>query len=171
MNEAIIENYNSLVGKDDICYHLGDFSMSFQCVERFAEKLNGKKTLVMGNHDSCSPAFKHRGKMSIKDYIDVGFEEVLLEKMIELPLLGKTRKVKLHHMPYEPDDNEKADRRYMSMRPKKEDGVLLLHGHIHNVSKFNIKNKSINVGVDVWSMAPVSVAQIDELLINYDFQL
>lgn len=52
MNEKLIENWNSVVGKNDIVWHLGDFC--FGKKENILEvlpKLNGKINLVMGNHD------------------------------------------------------------------------------------------------------------------------
>ena len=52
MNETIIANWNSVVGPDDIIFHLGDF-----CLGGSAEwinvlnRLNGKIYLIAGNHD------------------------------------------------------------------------------------------------------------------------
>lgn len=50
MNETIINNWNSVVTKDDTVYHLGDFA--FGKVNEFANKLNGKIVLIKGNHDT-----------------------------------------------------------------------------------------------------------------------
>lgn len=49
MNEALIENYNNIVGDKDEVYILGDFS--FCDPAPFIERLNGKKYLINGNHD------------------------------------------------------------------------------------------------------------------------
>jgi len=54
MNEFMIEKWNSVVGKNDKVYHLGDINMknsreSFD----FMNKLNGEKILIKGNHDSA----------------------------------------------------------------------------------------------------------------------
>lgn len=54
MDEALINNWNSVVGKDDIVFHLGDFA--FAPTWRWKEilsKLNGKIYLIIGNHDEC----------------------------------------------------------------------------------------------------------------------
>lgn len=50
MNETIINNWNSVVSKEDTVYHLGDFA--FGKVNEFANKLNGKIVLIKGNHDT-----------------------------------------------------------------------------------------------------------------------
>ena len=51
MNEKIIENWNSVVKPKDIIYHLGDFAFGKHNI-LLAKRLNGKKRLVMGNHDT-----------------------------------------------------------------------------------------------------------------------
>ena len=51
MHEALIDNWNSVVRDGDIVYHLGDFCFGRQNIE-IAGRLNGKKRLIMGNHDS-----------------------------------------------------------------------------------------------------------------------
>ena len=53
MNEAMIERWNRVVGKDDLTWILGDFCMGG--AERWAamlDRLNGRKALIVGNHDS-----------------------------------------------------------------------------------------------------------------------
>jgi calcineurin-like phosphoesterase family protein len=51
MNEALIENFNSLVKPEDEVYHLGDFSFS-RDPYRVASRLNGRIHLILGNHDN-----------------------------------------------------------------------------------------------------------------------
>lgn len=50
-NRTLIENWNSVVGKKDHVYHLGD--VCFGPVEnlKIVEELNGVKHLILGNHD------------------------------------------------------------------------------------------------------------------------
>lgn len=53
MNAALIRNWNSVVGKDDHVWHLGDFAYkSSENAAVFLKKLNGHKHLIMGNHDA-----------------------------------------------------------------------------------------------------------------------
>lgn len=52
MHEYMIKQWNSVVGKNDYVYHLGD--VTFQYHKGFNElmsQLNGAKRLVVGNHD------------------------------------------------------------------------------------------------------------------------
>ena len=54
MNNRIIENWNSVVGKDDEVFHLGDVGCWFKenaWIEEILPNLNGKKFLIPGNHD------------------------------------------------------------------------------------------------------------------------
>jgi calcineurin-like phosphoesterase family protein len=67
MNEKLIANWNSVVGKNDIVWHLGDFSFgSKDHIPKIVSKLNGRINLVMGNHD------RHK----IKFYYESGFNRV-----------------------------------------------------------------------------------------------
>ncbi|WFT86851.1 metallophosphoesterase [Rhizobium leguminosarum] len=54
-DEYIIEAWNSVVGVDDIVYHLGDFAFSLtRDADRIREifsRLKGRKYLIIGNHD------------------------------------------------------------------------------------------------------------------------
>lgn len=51
MNEKLIERWNSVVKKNDRVYHLGDFCLGSKSNIAIADRLNGKKFLVMGNHE------------------------------------------------------------------------------------------------------------------------
>ena len=52
MNEALITNWNSTIGKDDIVFHLGDFAMGGSAEWcRLLERLNGRIYLILGNHE------------------------------------------------------------------------------------------------------------------------
>lgn len=67
MNEALIDNWNRVVRKEDRVIMNGDFALCGK--ERIIEiglKLNGRKTLILGNHDGAS----------LKTYYDAGFEMV-----------------------------------------------------------------------------------------------
>lgn len=55
MNEAIINNWNSVVGKYDVVYVLGDFALCGKDkIIEFGNRLNGRKRLILGNHDGAS---------------------------------------------------------------------------------------------------------------------
>ena len=69
-NRTLINNHNRLVNKDDIVYHLGDFTLrgpeNKHHIERWVRQLNGHNILILGNHDKLKPF----------DYVDIGFESV-----------------------------------------------------------------------------------------------
>lgn len=76
MNEALIANWNSTIGEDDVVWHLGDFALGNRSrIPEFVSRLNGHKKLVLGNHD-----FFHVDKTKFKSVVDffekAGFEEV-----------------------------------------------------------------------------------------------
>lgn len=52
MDEFMIDAWNSVVGQEDLVYHLGDFSFgSPEYAKHVFRQLNGRKVLVLGNHD------------------------------------------------------------------------------------------------------------------------
>lgn len=54
MDEALIENWNAVVKPQDLVYHLGDFAFGLDDGDRVRSifsRLNGRKRLVLGNHD------------------------------------------------------------------------------------------------------------------------
>ena len=52
MDECLVQNWNRKVGKRDDVYILGDFSFrAKRSVHQYLKQLNGKKHLIIGNHD------------------------------------------------------------------------------------------------------------------------
>ena len=67
MDQIMIKRWNETVSNNDIVIHLGDFSFYGKDKTReIIQKLNGKKILIMGNHDNYSEQF----------YRDAGFHTV-----------------------------------------------------------------------------------------------
>ncbi|BCO16325.1 metallophosphatase_gp272 [Bacillus phage vB_BceM_WH1] len=65
MDEALIQRWNSKVKPHDIIFHIGDvFLCGAKRAEYIASRLNGRKILILGNHDSFSK----------KKYRDMGFD-------------------------------------------------------------------------------------------------
>ena len=53
MNYQLIENWNSVVQREDVVYHLGDFGfLPAKQTREVIDCLNGKITLIIGNHDT-----------------------------------------------------------------------------------------------------------------------
>lgn len=69
MDEEIINNWNSKVSKNDIVYHLGDFSFcKGRTISQFIfDNLNGEKHLIRGNHDHVID----EGWSSVSDYLEL----------------------------------------------------------------------------------------------------
>jgi calcineurin-like phosphoesterase family protein len=162
MNEMMIKYWNDTVGPDDTVYCLGDFSMAFRAVELYSRRLNGTKYLVPGNHDFCHSYHKksrneEQRKFWTKKYEDHGW--IVLPEQTTLDIPGVAI-VNLCHHPYTligPGDDK-----YLRWRPK-DDGRWLLCGHIHQ--HWQIQNKMINVGVDVWNFRPVSIEDIKNIIL------
>jgi calcineurin-like phosphoesterase family protein len=70
MHNILIDRYNEVVGLNDTCYHIGDFAMlgksQINKLESIINKLNGRKILILGNHDEGKPF----------TYVNMGFESV-----------------------------------------------------------------------------------------------
>ena len=63
MSETIIANWNNVVNKDDIVWHLGDFCLGpdqKKTIPQLVSRLNGKINLVLGNHDHHSIDFYYK---------------------------------------------------------------------------------------------------------------
>lgn len=136
MDEYIVNKWNSVVGKDDTVYHLGDFALGMHQdqVKDLLRKLNGEIILIMGNHD-------RKGKGWFEA---CGFKEVH-KKGFELELVSG--KYILSHRPQTLD--------------KIPEGYVNIHGHIHNHNNNNItelgapEDKYINVSCEVLDYTPV----------------
>jgi calcineurin-like phosphoesterase family protein len=156
MNEALIENWNATVGPTDIVWVLGDAVMGkIADTLPLISRLNGRKALVYGNHDRMFEP-KKRTEWTQK-YKEVGFLEICKEAYIHVP--GQEQKVALSHFPYSGDSHDE-DR--FSEHRLTDNGMWLLHGHVHDAWRRN--GRQINVGIDVWDYKPVHIDQIVELM-------
>ena len=66
MNEMLIKNWNDNVKPQDKVYHLGDVYFGAQDKgDKILERLNGRKRLVLGNHDDpkAYPVMRHFQKI------------------------------------------------------------------------------------------------------------
>lgn len=151
MNDDLIARWNAAVSPDDTVYYLGDFSLSVRALP-IVGKLNGTKILVPGNHDHAFPWNGKPARKAVR-YLDAGFSEIVTEPR-EWTLEGLPEPVVLWHLPRASDN---SDSRYLEYRPPQSDAWLLC-GHVHE--KWKIRDRMINVGVDVWNYTPVSAATI-----------
>ena len=139
MNSTIINNWNSVINKDDIVYHLGDFILGTKYdLKDVASKLNGTIYLIRGNHD----------RLTVKSYEECGI--IVLKNA---PIILDDYKVLLSHKPL-PDSMIK-------------DNYINIHGHIHERKLEDIydnnlfsRNKHINVSCDVLNFKPILLKKV-----------
>lgn len=161
-DEAIIRAWNRVVQPEDIVWHLGDLSIKpVARVSHLVGCLNGRKRLVLGNHDQAHPMFGAKSFDQFVTTLAVGFEWAGPFAHVGLDL-GGTRhtRVALSHFPYRADREEEADPRAMQWRLRDEGG-LLIHGHLHSDEPMT-SEREVHVGWDTWHR-PVSRHEVAEL--------
>lgn len=136
MNEKIIKNWNSVVKRDDIVYFLGDFCFGDVNPEKMLKKLNGKKRMILGNHDRI----KGGVLTSLDFWKSVGFEIVY-----DRPVVYNDYFI-LSHFPINGSG--------------KNYPFLNIHGHIHNSVLTN--GNYFNVCVEEINYTPISIDKIRE---------
>lgn len=161
MDEALINNWNAVVGTNDIVFHLGDFA--FASNSRWKEiinSLNGHIYLIAGNHDET----RYPGHQTF----DL-FEGVTTQ--LALKIDGQS--VYLNHCPF---------LCYGGTYRSPEHCVWQLYGHVHTNSSDRIGKDDgrvklcfpyqYDVGIDNNNYTPVSWEQIKEIIakqiINYN---
>lgn len=72
MDEFMVEKWNNVVKPSDHVYHLGDVALKKQHLH-IVKRLNGKKRLVMGNHDI----------FEAKHYFAAGFQKVMAYRVLD----------------------------------------------------------------------------------------
>lgn len=153
MNAELIKRYNQVVKPEDTVLWLGD---CFFCgrikAKEIMDQLNGRKILILGNHDDAS----------LTRMMKLGFVWACNEMRIKLG--GHT--VRICHYPYKQKWYQKLfnkyDDRYENRRPPRIKGEILLHGHVHE--KWKVRDNMINCGVDVWDLKPVHANEIVKLI-------
>ncbi len=121
---ALIDNWNSMVNKKDTVIIAGDFA--WRDHNKYIHALNGRKTLVLGNHD----------KMSQDSYRNFSKVEKSRYQRID------GRPVMITHCPH--------DSWFTSCH-----GSWHLYGHCHGRKAETPDLLRFDVGVDVWDFKPV----------------
>lgn len=148
MDEGLVAIWNSVVGRRDIVWHLGDFSLGPKgTAARIFRRLNGSKHLVRGNHDGsdvlgCPWA-------SVHDMACQRIEGVKLV-MSHYPMLSWPGSAYNggHHVQGQPATVHS----------------IMCHGHVHGTrNNTRLPHQDpfrVDVGVDMQSMAPVAAEAI-----------
>lgn len=140
MHKAIISNWNSVVGKNDTVYILGD--IGFRNANMWGtvlNRLNGEKHLIKGNHDNVNINKVDLSKYfkSVQDYLEIN---------------DKGRKVVLFHYPILEWNG------YFN-------GSYHIYGHIHNNENrtkevLRTIDRAYNAGIDVNDYFPKTLDQL-----------
>ena len=148
MDEALINNWNRVVSKDDIVFHLGDFAFASNGRwEELINALNGHIYLILGNHD-CS---RYPGNRIMSLFTNVYSQVTLNIDGIQ---------VILNHCPF---------LCYAGTYRKPQ--TIQLFGHVHSPTKGLDTERLVNlfpcqydVGVDNNNYTPVSWQQVQEII-------
>lgn len=160
MNRVMAENWIKTVSEDDEVHILGDVTLG-NLTEALAivKDLPGRKTLYAGNHDQCWAGRGRRHHRFIERYMNEGGFDAILQGP-QTAMVGK-HAVLVSHFPYTGDSKDSD--RHSEHRPI-DLGLPLLHGHVHE--KWLVKDRMINVGVDVWDFTPVHDDTLIQMLDN-----
>lgn len=164
MNMRMIDAWNDSVSDDDEVWIVGDLAMGqINKTVPLAAALRGHKILVPGNHDRVHPMHKVPDPYRLPKwatFVDL-YESAgmtIVDPLQTIEIGGET--VKVCHFPYFGDSRPGNDR-FSGNRPDDEGGWLIC-GHVHDA--WTVKNKMVNVGVDVWDFRPVPEDWIAEIM-------
>jgi calcineurin-like phosphoesterase family protein len=133
MNEAIVNNWNSLVTQDDTVYHLGDVGfINNDNLNKYLNRLNGKIYHIIGNHDKKLRTDRFEWS---RHYFELKIQDKDCERGSQLIILC--------HYPFLTWD-------------RKHHNSWNIHGHCHGSIPVDLNTKRIDAGVDVWNYYPIS---------------
>lgn len=134
MDEEICRMWNESIKQTDEVFFVGDVMMGhFDTGKEIVKKLNGRKTLILGNHDR-----------SAKTMLECGFAEVHHTLVVKM---SDGRRAILAHKPLPPSLINPYD--------------FQIHGHHHSGPR--VRGKRINVCIDLWNYRPVTENEIINL--------
>jgi len=165
MHRVLINNYNSTVPEDGICYFVGDMGMGNPLtLKHVIKELNGTKILVLGNHDKGLNKMYSLGfdVVTFGAIFDICGEQVT---MTHCPLRDTyredTSKMKEGELcPNWHGEHRKKYKKYTIPNW----GQYHLHGHIHSPNSGQskkIEGRQMDVGVDANGYRPVSWSAIE----------
>jgi calcineurin-like phosphoesterase family protein len=146
MNNALVDNINSVVGQDDTLIHLGDFSFGgFENIGNFLDRLICKNIhLVLGNHDTHIKYNRDGIQdrfLSVQQYLEVKINDYYFV---------------LSHYPLQSWHGLNK-------------GVIHLHGHVHLPKNLKFGNgKKMDVGVDGNDLNPYLIDDIIKIMNKRD---
>lgn len=163
MDEKMIQWHNEIVKPDDIFIHVGDLALgSFENSMKKAERLNGRKILVPGNHDRVWSKESEKRQLRFRGFYEAAGFEIWPEQFVlafkngRADLTPGNDMLAFSHLPSEGDSH--GDDRYKDMRPVTD--VPIVCGHVHD--EWTTKGRNFNVGVDVRNFRPVHLEEVLE---------
>jgi len=143
-DEAIINNHNSIVGKNDDFIFLGDFCFDRKrsTIEWLLSRLNGNLYFIKGNHDK---------KDIIQAYQKYG------------TYLGEQAMIKVGDE-YSSAQNIVLNHFSMRVWDKSHHGAWCLYGHSHGSLEHTQWGKSMDVGIMMNNYKPFSFFEIKNIL-------
>ena len=144
MDEALISNWNQTVKHDDLVYVLGDvFFCEAKRASEIMHRLNGRKQLILGNHDKMIRNQVPIQNLFEKIHPDLHADTIdgIYVVMCHYPLLTWNRAFR---------------------------GSFMLHGHCHNTIPFDPTQRRLDVGVDAQGYAPIRWEDIKRKLEKID---
>lgn len=172
--EWLINNFNSTVSDDDTVLILGD--LAFNGIAEVLPRLNGKKYLILGNHDRKGAQTYHlmdgviRGEL-ILDYSDSQSNDVLFLNKPEDPLFsgiikcfGAENYMFSHYALFNDDDWDRQNKKIQPRIEKLEQYydsfgcTKNIHGHLHSTKSTFID--SINVSLEHTNYKPIRLSEL-----------
>lgn len=143
MNETIISNWNSVVDRNDMIFHLGDFCLGPKekniadgYFDDLIKRLNGFIVFIKGNHDRTAWANRHKFCSAHDSYH-------------EIEINGKD--ITLCHYA-------------MRVWNKSHHGAWQLYGHSHGSLPDDPYSLSFDVGVDCHNFTPIGFEQVEQIM-------
>jgi calcineurin-like phosphoesterase family protein len=165
MRDVIRHNWNNSVSPEDTVYLLGDVVMGHRADNLpFIEELNGRKILILGNHDYPHPCNPDKVRDKWTSVYAQYFESMHTE--LEIELAGQ--KVLLSHFPAEGDHTD--EERYSEYRPSYDGWII--HGHLH-VEEIQVAERHIHIGIDAdWTghgvdrFSPIPLEVVERVILS-----
>lgn len=165
MERVLIKRFNATVPPDGITYFVGDMGR-INHMKKVIDQLNGRKILILGNHDRKMNRMYHQGF----DHVMYGVQLVIAHQIVTIshcPLTGVFREdttLMRGHVAGQCWHREEVNRKFSFP----DDGQFHLHGHVHfRPGKGELKSgRQWDIGVPGNGYAPVSFSRIESWIVK-----
>lgn len=168
-DRKILENLYRDLSTGDSLWILGDLSSgsksaqlrALELLDVLAADLDLRMYLVPGNHDGTHPMHRDARRW------DIAYREVFESVQPFARRRAAGHNVWLSHFPWRGGGDHTERDRYETVRLNDDGCSWLLHGHTHSLARVDLNRRMIQVGVDAWDLAPVSLHTITDMLRRY----